>query len=322
MEVVVSTGKRRSLASKSSGISGVVAAGSVWETRMKNDEVKGGIKVFGGNGEERQKDNNGGEGNGGNEKKRIVVRKGQNGNLVSVSGKRKTWKGETFIDEKKQSIRRSTSSASSSPVQVLKKGRSEEIGKKLVENNHLGKSKSDVVIRKSDEIGLVDVKSENGEIDFNNGGETEEIEVEIGSDENYKVVDVCEEKNVVLTSDTKIELEEDQVDDDKGQEDEDDDVEVEDEDPEEEEKNRVDVKEINIEEEKPKKVVNLIETKSNQFNNTRKPTSSVSSTFNYNNQTPFVSKKNTAYYSVPQTHTSKLQNLGIFFLNSSILLIN
>ncbi|XP_057969778.1 reticulon-like protein B21 [Malania oleifera] len=62
-----------------------VVAGSVWESRMKIDEVKGGIKVF--NGEENSE---GGE----NEVK--VPRRLKQGPAVGVSGRRKTWKSESF----------------------------------------------------------------------------------------------------------------------------------------------------------------------------------------------------------------------------------
>ncbi|XWS72624.1 hypothetical protein CRYUN_Cryun02cG0056100 [Craigia yunnanensis] len=67
-----------------------VVAGSVWETRMKSDEVKCGIKVF--NGEENN--NTGENADGGN--KRLSLKKGQTIGGVAVSGKRKTWKSESF----------------------------------------------------------------------------------------------------------------------------------------------------------------------------------------------------------------------------------
>jgi hypothetical protein len=84
--------------------SGVVA-GSVWESRMKIDEVKGGIKVF--NGEEEEggssqlestggaSANGGGGGGGGSTPASSRVKKGQTG-AVAASGKRKTWKSESF----------------------------------------------------------------------------------------------------------------------------------------------------------------------------------------------------------------------------------
>ncbi|XP_059453863.1 reticulon-like protein B21 isoform X2 [Corylus avellana] len=81
--------------------SGVVA-GSVWESRMKIDEVKGGIKVF--NGEEGEEESsqqsggasaNGGGGSGGGGSAAAKVKRGQTG-AVAASGKRKTWKSESF----------------------------------------------------------------------------------------------------------------------------------------------------------------------------------------------------------------------------------
>ncbi|KAF5742075.1 Reticulon family protein putative isoform 1 [Tripterygium wilfordii] len=73
--------------------SSVVAAGSVWESRMKLDEVKGGIKVFNGGGE----DSNQEEGVSDSPASKRVVKRGQTQNSVggvAVSGKRKTWKSE------------------------------------------------------------------------------------------------------------------------------------------------------------------------------------------------------------------------------------
>ncbi|KAE8126091.1 hypothetical protein FH972_020837 [Carpinus fangiana] len=78
--------------------SGVVA-GSVWESRMKIDEVKGGIKVFNGEeGEEESSQQSGGasaNGGGGGGSAAARVKRGQTG-AVAASGKRKTWKSESF----------------------------------------------------------------------------------------------------------------------------------------------------------------------------------------------------------------------------------
>jgi hypothetical protein len=78
--------------------SGVVA-GSVWESRMKIDEVKGGIKVFNGEeGEEESSQQSGGasaNGGGGGGSAAARVKRGQTG-AVATSGKRKTWKSESF----------------------------------------------------------------------------------------------------------------------------------------------------------------------------------------------------------------------------------
>ncbi|GLT43710.1 hypothetical protein SLA2020_176420 [Shorea laevis] len=71
------------------GVRSSVVAGSVWESRMKSDQVKGGIKVFP-NGEENQstQDENAGTG------KTLNSKKGQTIGGVAGSGKRKTWKSD------------------------------------------------------------------------------------------------------------------------------------------------------------------------------------------------------------------------------------
>ncbi|XVF35548.1 hypothetical protein REPUB_Repub18cG0155200 [Reevesia pubescens] len=97
--------------SRRAGVKGSVVAGSVWETRMKSDEVKGGIKVF--NGEENgnnitEENSNGGSGN-----KKLSLKKGQTIGGVAVSGKRKTWRSESFERLEKN------------PIQIAK-GKTEE----------------------------------------------------------------------------------------------------------------------------------------------------------------------------------------------------
>ncbi|KAG5052515.1 hypothetical protein JHK87_004713 [Glycine soja] len=64
------------------GVRCSVVAGSVWESRMKSDEVGGGVKVF--SGEQSAEE-------GGNDGTRL--KRGQIGSVVA-SGKRKTWKSE------------------------------------------------------------------------------------------------------------------------------------------------------------------------------------------------------------------------------------
>jgi hypothetical protein len=76
------------------GVKTSVVAGSVWESRMKLDEVKGGIKVF--NGEENVEES---RSSNGDTAKKIVKRGGGQTGIstgVAVSGKRKTWKSEIF----------------------------------------------------------------------------------------------------------------------------------------------------------------------------------------------------------------------------------
>ncbi|XP_040997762.1 reticulon-like protein B21 isoform X2 [Juglans microcarpa x Juglans regia] len=71
-----------------------VVAGSVWESRMKIDEVRGGMKVF--KGEEERSEESGpsatnvGGGSGGGSTSRLTSA------TVASSGKRKTWKSESF----------------------------------------------------------------------------------------------------------------------------------------------------------------------------------------------------------------------------------
>ncbi|KAK8505362.1 hypothetical protein V6N13_045800 [Hibiscus sabdariffa] len=84
------------------GAKSSVVAGSVWETRMRSDEIKGGFKVF--NGED---DSNGEE----NGDKGLSLKKGQS------FGKRKTWKSESFDGFEKN------------PIQIAK-GKAEEQCKK------------------------------------------------------------------------------------------------------------------------------------------------------------------------------------------------
>ncbi|KAG6770182.1 hypothetical protein POTOM_025854 [Populus tomentosa] len=120
------------------GVKTSVVAGSVWESRMKLDEVKGGIKVF--NGEEYVEESTSSNGD---TAKKIVKRGGQTGisTGVAVSGKRKTWKSEIFegpiqIAKGKTSevqckdLSVSVDGIRKSPVQA-RKGRSEGSNKEL-----------------------------------------------------------------------------------------------------------------------------------------------------------------------------------------------
>ncbi|TYH13081.1 hypothetical protein ES288_A06G116300v1 [Gossypium darwinii] len=85
--------------SRRTGGKSSVVAGSVWETRMKSDEFKGGIKVF------NEEENGNGEGNNAGGNKRLSLKKGQTFGGVGVSGKRKTWKSESFEGLEKNPIR-------------------------------------------------------------------------------------------------------------------------------------------------------------------------------------------------------------------------
>ncbi|MBA0806978.1 hypothetical protein Gohar_022816, partial [Gossypium harknessii] len=87
-----------------------VVAGSVWETRMKSDEVKGGIKVF--NAGSITEENSNAVGG----TKRLSLKKGQP--VVGGVGMRKTWKNESFEGLEKN------------PIQIAK-GKAEEQCKEL-----------------------------------------------------------------------------------------------------------------------------------------------------------------------------------------------
>ncbi|KAG4141816.1 hypothetical protein ERO13_D06G097400v2 [Gossypium hirsutum] len=85
--------------SRRTGGKSSVVAGSVRETRMKSNEFKGGIKVF------NEEENGNGEGNNAGGDKRLSLKKGQTFGVVGVSGKRKTWKSESFEGLEKNPIR-------------------------------------------------------------------------------------------------------------------------------------------------------------------------------------------------------------------------
>ncbi|MCD7458545.1 hypothetical protein HAX54_038558 [Datura stramonium] len=91
--------RRRSTSSRNNG---VVATGSVWENRMKLDEVKGGFKVFSDSTEETPDENDDKDCtfiSGSNtqvDKKLDMGPKKPNLGVGAVSGKRKTWKTESF----------------------------------------------------------------------------------------------------------------------------------------------------------------------------------------------------------------------------------
>ena len=94
---------------------GSVVAGSVWETRMKIDEVKGGIKVF--NGEDGNEEGGGGGGGGGVHVYRRVRK--------ADVGKRKTWNSENF---------------DKSPIQIAKEKPDEPVRELSVSSDGIKKS--------------------------------------------------------------------------------------------------------------------------------------------------------------------------------------
>ncbi|XP_016458752.1 uncharacterized protein LOC107782384 isoform X3 [Nicotiana tabacum] len=90
--------RRKSTSSRNNG--SVVASGSVWENRMKLDEVKGGIKVLISNSSEETPDENDDKNctffTQVDKKLEIEPKKCNLGVVGVMSGKRKTWKAENF----------------------------------------------------------------------------------------------------------------------------------------------------------------------------------------------------------------------------------
>lgn len=128
-----------------------VVAGSVWESRMKLDEVKGGIKVFNGeqNGSNNSEENDEKDAASSNNSAIVPVQVDKKVNMrpklspVGASGKRKTWKSESLekspiqiarqrsatsknLDEQFRELSMSADGIKRSPVQN-KKSKSESI---------------------------------------------------------------------------------------------------------------------------------------------------------------------------------------------------
>ncbi|XP_027332143.1 reticulon-like protein B21 isoform X2 [Abrus precatorius] len=215
------------------GARGSVVAGSVWESRMKSDEVRGGIKVF--NAEDNPEEN--GNGGGASRSKRNPI-----------GGKRKTWKSESFDGSiqvargkpetqksseeqcKELSISSSSDGIKKSPIHSRKIAacadkfeRSPIHSRKLRSESHKGgsdggreggdagqlrKTKSDSIKKNaaSASIQLRKTKSELNRVpDESTDGGCEKIEVENGKndadDKNcMDVDDVCQEKVISSSS--------------------------------------------------------------------------------------------------------------------------
>ncbi|CAL0304929.1 unnamed protein product [Lupinus luteus] len=176
-----SSTKRRSR--RGSGESSVVVAeGSVWERRMKSDEVKGGIKVF--NAEE--------EGIG----RRL---KEKTNGVVSSGGKRKTWKSE----------KNSEDGIMKSPIVNTRKvgafsdkseRRSIVHGRKLRSEKEGGELSKEQLLKKSDSM-----KKNNSDSDgtiCEKGVEDENLKNDC--DENCNDFEVCQEKIIQSSSDNVI----------------------------------------------------------------------------------------------------------------------
>ncbi|KAK8620119.1 hypothetical protein V6N13_066604 [Hibiscus sabdariffa] len=166
------------------GKNSVVAAGSVWETRMKSGEFKGGIMVS--NGEE---DNT----NGG---KRLSLKKDQ----TVGGGKRKTWKNESFDGfEKKNSTiqtgKESVEGTKKTPIRVSNGRSSVALCKDLSLIVDNGVKKSPFQVRKGagkcvdgNERSPVHVKKQRSEVltrtGKTNGNEGNSVQLRSKSEEN------------------------------------------------------------------------------------------------------------------------------------------
>ncbi|KAH9700917.1 reticulon-like protein B21 [Citrus sinensis] len=329
----------------------VVAAGSVWESRMKSDEVKGGIKVFNGDDHEESSStttttNNNNTSLEENGDKRIIKRGQGVGNLVAASGKRKTWKSESFDGpiihnaKGKKNLDGHTKELTVSVDGGIKKG--SILNKKGSERSPIQtrRTRSDLVKGSSDSIKPVDkcsmvqlrkVKSESSK-----GFDKSNEENEATPEENCKEFEAnveCQEKVIssdattagggVIESPPQVLVTANNDDDDDDNDDEE--VKVDDIDGDEEafdEEVEVEKKEINVvqQEQKPEKIVVNEVKKFNQFDDKTSPFIST-----VNKQPPPVVKRATIcsnfakpttssdldeYQSFPETQTkSKLQNL-------------
>lgn len=258
-----------------SGGGGVVAAGSVWETRMKSDEVKGGIKVF--NGEERSNNNDSKnlDENQNVDDKKVILKRGQ--------AKRKTWKSESFEGPIQIAKGKSLDGECKSPVLGKKsctiqnkKTRSELVKSKSepINGGEMSSSPSSLQLRKVKSQPQPETQPSKNSDEEKEDDKNEEIPVE-RSEEEQEEVEVAEEfqdkaisgevKNVTVSKSPPqtfpdVEME------DGVEEDEADETEEIDEEDEEEfeevteaddeiQKKRVVIKEINVEELKPPSVL-------------------------------------------------------------------
>ncbi|XVF89252.1 hypothetical protein PTKIN_Ptkin19aG0115300 [Pterospermum kingtungense] len=277
------------------GPKGSVVAGSVWETRIKSDEVKGGIKFFNGNNGEEHKG-------------------------VAVSGKRKTWKSESFEGfEKNQILGLSVDHGTNkkSPIRVTK-GRSEEHVKVLslslsvdgikktppVPVKKLGRSqgieRSPIHMKRprkvSDQPGHLEEEEEDDE---KKPVETEKNGSETESEENCKQFGVCHENTVKSHPEVLVD-DGDEDDEEIYEEVEEEEIKVGD------QRKSFEVKEMNAQE-KPNKVANEVK-KISQFHNKTVPFSSTVNKHPTKSTHFSASNDHHYYHSFPQTW-NKLQTL-------------
>ncbi|KAM7265164.1 hypothetical protein ACFE04_002847 [Oxalis oulophora] len=312
--------RRTNASNSSSGVS--VVAGSVWESRMKSDQVKGGVKVF----NDYELDNNN---NNSTTSKMLVLKKPQS-NLLNA--KRKTWNSDTH-----HQLNVSVDGVKKSPIHT-KKGRSSVDGvsnkttrktTRPIEESSLSSCKEIVVADhdknsihlrkvKSESEGVIDnvknlvqlrkVKSEMDKSDKIEMSESESVE-----QMQCKEFGVCEEKVISTQNDDDVDdFEDEELEDEYEYEYEeeihDDDDEI--------EKSSCEVKEINLPEEEAKVKKFDCEVKkvnNNNSNNIKVEVEVEVKKFNeFNDRSAPITSSNAAanqYQRFPQTQNSKLQNL-------------
>ncbi|MED6131777.1 hypothetical protein PIB30_013028 [Stylosanthes scabra] len=250
------------------GVRSSVVAGSVWETRMKSDQVRGGVKVF-------NADENGSAEEGGatTRFKRTQI------GVAIPTGKRKTWKSDSPEGSEKTPIHIARGKTEqqkspimvrkkiiktkevavggrSSPIQASRKLRSEEV---VEEEEQNGNPDSVKVVDQSDGNGESSIQLEKTESELNHDLAEETMNGIDGSepgpdgvcenvpmDENCKDFGVCQDKIISSTSENA----EDGVDDEEEGEEEEEDEDVVEEVDIEMEKNSFVDKEISVPESK------------------------------------------------------------------------
>jgi len=174
---------------------GVVAAGSVWESRMKSDQVKGGIKVFKAEEQEQEVGNVGGSTSrlrrtsiGSSKRKTcspIQISKGKPEEPCISDGIKKSHPFHTRSPIQSRKIRSDMQKGGGEAAGKLRKIKSDPTNKNATDSIELRKTKS--------ELDRVQENELNNEFDELDDG-FEKIEAE--KDENYEDFDVCQEKEI------------------------------------------------------------------------------------------------------------------------------
>jgi len=172
---------------------GVVAAGSVWESRMKSDQVKGGIKVFKAEKEQEEEQEGGNVGGSrlrrtsiGSSKRKtcspIQISKGKTEEPCISDGIKKSLPFHTRSPIQSRKIRSDMQKGGGEAAGKLRKIKSDPIKKNAIHSIELRKTKS--------ELDRVQENEPNDELDDG----FEKIEAE--KDENVEDFDVCQEKEI------------------------------------------------------------------------------------------------------------------------------